>query len=56
MRTHQIDPSVAIETLDAIAAVLDGQEWSSSTTDRIAELMREAGFVIRDPADMGDDA
>ena len=34
--------------LDEIASVMDGKEWSADTLDAIAEILRAAGFSIRD--------
>lgn len=45
------------DALDAIAALLDGQEWSPDTLDDIARILRDAGYEIRDCNDIeeGDD-
>lgn len=36
-------------TLSAIAGVLDRREWSPDTPERIAEILRAAGYEIREP-------
>jgi len=33
---------------DAIHAVLDRNEWNSDSTEQIADLLRDAGYVLRD--------
>lgn len=38
------------EALDAIHALVDGQEWSPDTLDAIAEALREAGYTISEPS------
>jgi len=38
----------AQETLTAIAEQLNGTIWNADTIDAIAELVRQAGFTIRD--------
>ena len=45
-----VTPATAISVLAAIHRVLDGQEWSGDTLEIIGQLMRDAGYVIRDPA------
>lgn len=40
-----------LETLTAIAKVLDGREWSAADLETIADHLRAAGFQIREPAD-----
>ena len=42
------------QTLQAIHANMDGKEWSPDTLDAIAEILRGAGFTIREPADRGE--
>lgn len=39
----------AIDTLDNIHAELDGTEWSSDTLEKVAFLIRAAGYKIREP-------
>jgi len=41
------------QKLDQIHAIMDveGEEWDSETIDLVAEVIREAGYVIRDPND-----
>ena len=34
--------------LEAIVAEMDAQEWSADTLERIATLLRDAGYEIRD--------
>jgi hypothetical protein len=46
-RRHEL-----IRTLDAIHKVLDGRYWSPDTLERIADLLRGAGYEIRSPEDM----
>lgn len=43
---------VEADALDAIAAVMDGREWSADTLDEIADLVRTTGRQIRDVADV----
>jgi hypothetical protein len=45
-----------VSALDAIASVLDGKEWDSETLDRVAELLRRAGYEIRDNQTLSVDA
>lgn len=35
--------------LDAIATLMDGQEWNADTLDAIAEILRGEGYAIREP-------
>lgn len=37
-----------IEVLEMIVDLLDGKQWTPDTLDRIAEILRNAGFRIRD--------
>lgn len=37
-----------ISIVDAIRFKLDGTEWSADTLDAIADILRNAGFTIRD--------
>jgi hypothetical protein len=41
------------KSLDRIHAILDveGEEWDSETIELVAEVIREAGYVIHDPND-----
>lgn len=41
------------QKLDQIHAILDveGEEWDSETIELVAEVIREAGYVIHDPND-----
>jgi hypothetical protein len=39
------------ETLLEIQQLLDGTAWSATTLDEIAEIMRQAGYRIRDKDD-----
>lgn len=36
------------DVLRAIHAELDGTEWDADTCDRIANIVREAGYTVRD--------
>jgi len=38
--------------IDQIHALLDGQEWSSDTLERVAEILARNGFPIRSPEDV----
>lgn len=38
----------ADDALLAIQAIMDGEAWSPDTLDRIAAILREAGYPIRD--------
>ena len=40
----------------AIAGMLDGKEWSVDTLDEIADVLRAAGYQVRDSADCEDEA
>lgn len=44
--THHCEHS---ETLAAIARLLDRKEWDSDTLNAVADIIRAAGFQIRDP-------
>lgn len=37
------------ETLDAIAALLDGAEWTAETIEHVAQFVIESGRTIREP-------
>lgn len=41
-------PTVRHTACTQIAALLDGTEWGVDTLDRIAEIVRAAGFQVRD--------
>lgn len=47
--------SLADGTLRSIQQVLDGTEWSADTCDAIAEILRSAGYEVRDLADVAGD-
>lgn len=40
-------------SLSEIAAVLSGQEWNAETCDRVAAILRQAGYQIVDAAGEG---
>lgn len=40
---------MASEPLNKIHRLLDGKEWDSETLDQIAGVLREAGFVVKEP-------
>lgn len=42
-------------TLRSIQQVLDGTEWTADTCDAIAEILRSAGYEVRDLADVAGD-
>jgi hypothetical protein len=48
-------PADGFLTIDHVTALrlireeLDGKQWSADTVDRIAEIMRRAGFKIEEP-------
>ena len=42
--------SQAGSSIRAIHGLMDGVEWSPATLDAIAEVLRTAGFTIREPA------
>jgi regulator of RNase E activity RraB len=44
------------DLLLAIQRELDGVEWNSDTLERIAQMMVSAGYRIRDPRELEDDA
>ena len=35
--------------MDMIHEILDGEEWDPSTIERVADVVREAGYEIRPP-------
>ena len=39
------------EALAAIAQLLDRKEWDSDTLNAVADVIRSAGYQIRDPED-----
>lgn len=39
----------ALSALDRIHAILDGQEWDSSTASEVASVLTDLGYEIRDP-------
>jgi len=41
-------------TVDAIARVLDGTEWSSDTLPVVADILRSAGRTVRDVDEAGE--
>lgn len=43
---HRCEPG---EALAAIAQLLDRKEWDSDTLNAVADVIRSAGFQIRDP-------
>jgi hypothetical protein len=51
VRSEKADPW---ETLDRIAREIDGQETNSETMSNIIEHLTDAGYDLRDPADMED--
>jgi len=42
----------AVDALEAIRLQLDGREWDSSTIEHVALILRESGFLIRQPHEM----
>jgi hypothetical protein len=40
--------------IEEIHLQMDGTEWDSETCSAIAEILTDAGYVIRDPNDMED--
>lgn len=44
----------AADLLRDIHATLDGQEWDSDTPNRIAEMLENAGFKVREADDVCD--
>ena len=51
VRSERADPW---ETLDRIAREIDGQETNSETMSNVIEHLTDAGYDLRDPADMED--
>lgn len=51
LRLKLVPEALASEKLDEIAAILDGQEWNSETSEAIARIVRSTGRTIRDPND-----
>ena len=51
VRSEKADPW---ETLDRIAREIDGQETNSETMSNVIEHLTDAGYDLRDPADMED--
>jgi len=37
------------DALDWIHDLLDGQEWTPDTLNEIADILRRAGYTVRDP-------
>lgn len=55
---HYSDAAMVLTPASALAEIqdlLDGTIWDSGTIERVAEIMRRAGFEIRDPADVEDE-
>lgn len=50
-RRRQADPW---RTLDEIARQIDGKETDAETMSAVIEILTEAGYDLRDPADMED--
>lgn len=48
-------PDVATATLLRIGGVLDQQPWSPETLNTLADIMRNAGFPIREPEEPSDE-
>lgn len=46
--TRLADDKVNAAALDAIRALLDGQEWTPDTVDAISEIVRGTGRSIED--------
>lgn len=44
-----LEDRLATDALDAIHTMLDAREWDGDTLDRIASIMRDAGYAIREP-------
>ena len=44
----QLSHVTAIETLDAIYATMDGEEWNADLVERIALVLSVAGYVLHD--------
>lgn len=42
------------EALDAIFAIMDGEEWSADTTQEIAQVLESVGYEIRDCEEVED--
>lgn len=40
--------NAAVASLGNIAAAMSGQEWNADTMDRVAQIVRAAGFAIED--------
>lgn len=39
------------QTLNAIASLMNGREWDSDTTERIAQLLLAAGYALAEPGE-----
>lgn len=46
----------AQQVLAFIARELDGRDWNADTIDRIASILRDCGYLIRDPYQETDNA
>lgn len=47
-RSRELAP-LPQESLDAIHAALDGREWGADVLEKIGEVMRKAGYTLREP-------
>lgn len=43
------DPQLLYIAIQAIVDELDGEVWTPDTLERIAHILREAGYEIREP-------
>jgi len=50
---YTLQPMDPICALDSIHVLLDAREWTSDTIEKIAEILRIAGYTINEP--LGDD-
>lgn len=50
------EESRAATTVAQIVALVDGVEWSQDTLSAIATVLRDQGYVVRDPAEAARDA
>ena len=56
MSTCTERPHELIRALEAIHKILDGRHWSPDTLEEIAEVLRGAGYEIRSPEDIEEEA
>lgn len=51
MIPKHLDGAAALELIADIHDIMNGERWSSDTTQAIGDLLVGAGFVFEEPAD-----